>query len=66
MLAGLLLGILIGLIVGPIVRSWITWREYWAASREAELADEVLRAMSGEGSRPDHRVQAPPGGVRTG
>jgi hypothetical protein len=46
MLAGLLLGILIGLALGPLLRSWITWREYVEASREAKLHEEVLRAMS--------------------
>jgi hypothetical protein len=66
MLAGLLLGFLIGLIVGPVVRSWIAWREYSAASREAELAEGVLRAMSNVASRGGERLQPPRGGVRPG
>jgi hypothetical protein len=52
MLAGLLLGILIGLALGPLIRSWITWREYVEASREARLHDEVLRAMSPPSDKP--------------
>jgi hypothetical protein len=46
MLTGLLLGIVIGLLLGPLVRSWLAWREYTEASREARLHDEVLRRMA--------------------
>jgi hypothetical protein len=46
LLTGLLLGIVIGLLLGPLVRSWLAWREYTEASREARLHDEVLRAMT--------------------
>jgi hypothetical protein len=66
MLAGLLLGFLIGLIVGPVVRSWIAWREYSAARREAELAEGVLRAMSNVASPEGESVQPPRSGVGTG
>lgn len=48
MLAGLLLGVVIGLLVGPVLRSWITWREYTNASREARLVEETLRLMGEE------------------
>lgn len=40
------IGILIGLAIGPLFRSWLTWREYVDASREARLHEEVLRLMS--------------------
>jgi hypothetical protein len=50
MLTGLLLGIVIGLLIGPLLRSWLAWREYTEASREARLHEEVLRLMS----EPDH------------
>ena len=48
MLIGLLLGIIIGLAVGPILRSWLAWREYVDASREARLHEEALRLMSSQ------------------
>jgi Tfp pilus assembly protein PilW len=53
-IVGLLIGIVIGLLLGPIIRSWLTWREYRTADREARLADDVLRRMDQEGS-PDQR-----------
>jgi hypothetical protein len=46
MLIGLLLGIVIGLVISPLLRSWLTWRQYVAASREARLTEDVLRRMS--------------------
>lgn len=46
MLIGLILGFALGLVVGPAIRSWLAWREYSEASREARLAEDVLRRMS--------------------
>jgi hypothetical protein len=46
MLIGLLLGIVIGLVLSPLLRSWLLWRQYVVASREARLAEDVLRRMS--------------------
>ncbi|MGH2674966.1 MAG: hypothetical protein ACRDKA_08830 [Actinomycetota bacterium] len=46
LLIGLLVGIAIGLLLGPVLRSWLTWREYFNASREARLQEEVLRRMA--------------------
>jgi uncharacterized protein YneF (UPF0154 family) len=46
MLVGLLIGLVLGLLVGPVLRSWLAWREYTEASREAQLTDDVLRVMS--------------------
>jgi hypothetical protein len=46
MLIGLFLGIVIGLVLSPLLRSWLTWRQYVAASREARLTEGVLRQMS--------------------
>jgi hypothetical protein len=43
---GLVLGIMIGLLIGPVVRSWLSWREYEDARREARLSEDVLRLMS--------------------
>jgi hypothetical protein len=47
----LILGFLLGLAVGPVIRSWVAWREYQAASREAWLAQETLKRLE-EGHRP--------------
>ena len=44
-MATLILGFVLGLLAGPIVRSWIVWREYKAASHEAWLAAETLRRL---------------------
>jgi uncharacterized protein YneF (UPF0154 family) len=60
MLIGLLLGIVIGLVLGPLLRSWLTWRQYVEASREARLHEDALRLMvqarsddrTGESQRP--------------
>jgi hypothetical protein len=52
MLIGVLLGIVIGLALGPLIRSWISWREYLDASREARLHEELLRRMK-EAPPPD-------------
>jgi hypothetical protein len=46
MLIGLLLGIVIGLVISPLLRSWLAWRQYVEASREARLTEDVLRRMS--------------------
>jgi hypothetical protein len=46
MLIGLLLGVVIGLVISPFLRSWLAWREYAEASREARLAEDLLRRMS--------------------
>jgi uncharacterized protein YneF (UPF0154 family) len=65
-LIGLLLGIVIGLLVGPLFRSWLAWREYSHASREARLHEEVMRRMSrstGVGPEPD-QVRAGPDDLR--
>jgi hypothetical protein len=44
-LVGLLLGICIGLLVGPAFRSWLVFREWTEASREAKLADRLLTRL---------------------
>jgi hypothetical protein len=46
-LFGLVIGIFIGLLVGPALRSWLAWREYVEAGREARLHEEILRRMAG-------------------
>jgi hypothetical protein len=47
-LAGLLIGLCVGLLVAPAVRWALTVREWRRASREAGLADEILRLMDDE------------------
>lgn len=51
MVTGLIVGFVLGLLVGPILRSWLTWKQYVEASREAQLHDEILRLMSEPSSR---------------
>ena len=59
----LILGFLIGLAVSPMLRSWIAWREYAAASREAWLTEETIRRLeredSSEGPPPTLRREYP-------
>lgn len=42
---GLGLGLVLGLLIGPVVRSWLIWREWVSASREANLVADVLDRM---------------------
>jgi hypothetical protein len=44
-IAGLLVGIGIGFLLGPAVRSWLAFREWADASRQARLADDILSRM---------------------
>ncbi|MEX2406684.1 MAG: hypothetical protein WD834_05035 [Actinomycetota bacterium] len=42
---GLGFGLVLGLLIGPIVRSWLIWREWVSASKEANLLADVLDRM---------------------
>ena len=57
---GLVLGIIIGLLIGPVLRSWLSWREYEDARREARLTEDVLRLMS-EQPPPSGELSQPSG-----
>ena len=46
----LILGFVLGLAAYPAIRSWIVWREYRDASREAWLAEETLRRLERGGT----------------
>jgi hypothetical protein len=46
MLIGLVIGILVGLAIGPLLRSWLAWREYAGANREARLHEQMLERMA--------------------
>lgn len=48
LLAGLVLGLLLGLVLSPILRSWIAWREYAQARRDAGAADRVVHHLEAE------------------
>jgi hypothetical protein len=48
LLVGLLLGLVIGLLVGPAVRSWLIFREWSDASREAKLADRLVTRLEAD------------------
>lgn len=54
----LILGFVLGLAAGPVIRSWIVWREYQAASREAWLAEETLRRLEEEEELPSGGTNA--------
>ena len=41
--AGAAVGMFLGLFVGPRLRSWLGWRDWVDASREADLADRPLK-----------------------
>jgi hypothetical protein len=56
-MAELILGFVLGLIASPVIRSWIVWREYREASRQAWLADETLKRLEQELQQPTrHRT----------
>ena len=63
-LTGLVIGIVIGLAIGPVIRSWLAWREYLDASREARLHEDILRLMSDPTSS-DGTAEDPLGPVGT-
>jgi hypothetical protein len=63
MVIGLLLGIVIGLLIGPVLRSWLAWREYVEASREADLHEDLLQRMARSTLPGDGEAD---GSVRTG
>jgi hypothetical protein len=48
LLIGLILGFFLGLLVGPLIRSWLNWREWVSASREADLLRDVLDRMEAD------------------
>jgi hypothetical protein len=47
-IAGLLIGAGIGFLLGPAVRSWLAYREWADASRQARLTEEILARMQQE------------------
>jgi hypothetical protein len=52
-LAGLLVGGCVGLLAGPAMRSWLAYREWEHASREADVADRLLERMEADAARSD-------------
>jgi hypothetical protein len=59
---GLGFGLVLGLLIGPIVRSWLIWREWVSASKEANLVADVLDRMEVAPWTPPE----PEGGARSG
>ena len=45
LIVGLVLGLCIGLLGGPAFRSWLSFREWTEASREAKLADRLVTKL---------------------
>jgi hypothetical protein len=52
---GLVIGVFLGLLVGPILRSWLAWREWVRASREADLTERFLARWEQVASQSDDR-----------
>jgi hypothetical protein len=55
-LAGLIIGVFVGLLLGPLLRSWLAWREWVDASKEADLTERFLARWEDEDSRSDERL----------
>jgi gas vesicle protein len=64
MLVGLLIGFVLGLLVAPILGSWLSWREYARARREARLAEDLIRHMSDSAARGEVRKERAVAGSR--
>jgi hypothetical protein len=58
--AGLLVGIGIGFLLGPAVRSWLAFREWADASRQARLTDDILARMERDAQRGRKHEHAEP------
>jgi hypothetical protein len=65
-LVGLLVGGGLGLLAGPAIRSWLAFREWEHASREADLADRVLERMEADAARFEERTDPDPDRPRAG
>ena len=59
---GLGFGLALGLLIGPVVRSWLIWREWVSASKEANLVADVLDRMEVAPWTPPERDGTPPEG----
>ena len=59
---GLLLGVCVGLLVGPAFRSWLVFREWSEASREAKLADRLVTRIETDAEEDTASIatEAPP------
>ena len=61
LVVGLVLGLCVGLLVGPAFRSWLVFREWSEASREAKLADRLVTRIETDAERaPSIATDAPP------
>jgi hypothetical protein len=59
LVVGMVFGFLLGLLFAPALRSWVSWREWLRASREADraareadLMAEMLELMDGDRATP--------------
>jgi hypothetical protein len=59
-LAGLLVGGCLGLLAGPVMRSWLAYREWEEASREADVTDRLLERMEADAARFDEHAEDRP------
>lgn len=65
-LVGLLVGGGLGLLAGPAIRSWLAFREWQDASREADLTDRLLERMEADAVRFEERADPDPDRPRAG
>lgn len=47
-LVGLIVGACLGFLIGPALRSWLSYREWAAASRQERLVDELVSRMEND------------------
>lgn len=67
-LSGLVVGVFVGLALGPVIRSWLAWREWRDAARQASLTHEMVRLLEADAPPPDNPRRgrkAPHGRPRT-
>jgi hypothetical protein len=60
-IVGLVIGVFLGLLLGPVLRSWLAWREWVEASREADLTERLLAHLEQGMSPSDDRSSATQG-----
>jgi hypothetical protein len=65
LIVGILIGGCLGFLAAPSIRSWLTHREWEAASREARVAAQLLDRMEVDADRVEGRPDADDGTART-
>jgi hypothetical protein len=58
LIAAFLVGLAVGLLLAPVLRSWLLWRQYRDASREAARAERTVRYLETREAPADHTAAA--------